>query len=143
MIILDTNVVSEPLRPSADPSVRAWLDQQIVETLFLTTISLAELQCGVAALPDGTRRTGLEKAFHGRIRALFGDRILPFDETAAGAYAVIRSRAKTAGRAIAAADGYIAATAAARGFAVATRDVAPFEAAGVTVVNPLDFTAPD
>ncbi|HZZ88861.1 MAG TPA: PIN domain-containing protein [Caulobacteraceae bacterium] len=134
--MLDTNVVSEPLRPAADPAVVAWLDQQHVETLYLAAISLAELRYGVAALPDGRRREGLGAALENRIVALFGDRLLPFDAAAANAYAVIRARAKAAGRAIGATDGYIAATAAARGFAVATRDTAPFEAAGLSVINP-------
>ncbi|MFX6759825.1 PIN domain-containing protein, partial [Acinetobacter baumannii] len=70
------------------------------------------------------------------ILALFGPRVLVFDSAAADAYAVIRARAKAAGRAIAAADGYVAATAAAHGYAVATRDTGPFESAGLTVINP-------
>ena len=136
MIILDTNVISEPLRPAGAPAVSAWLDRQDIETLFLTTISLAELRYGVAALPDGRRKAGLSEAIDGLILGLFGSRILPFDTKAAAAYAIIRARAKAAGKAIAAADGYIAAIAAARGFAVATRDTAPFEAAGVPVIDP-------
>ncbi len=136
MIVLDTNVVSEPLRPAANPAVLAWLDEQNIETLFLTTISLAELRYGVAALPDGRRKDGLGSALENRILALFGSRLLPFDSAAADAYALIRARAKAAGEAIAAADGYIAATAAAHGFAVATRDTAPFEVAGLATINP-------
>jgi toxin FitB len=136
MIILDTNVVSEPLKPSAEPAVLAWLDQQNIETLFLATISLAELRFGVAALPDGKRKEGLKAALGERVFALFGSRILVFDMAAADAYGVIRARAKAAGKAIGVADGYIAAIAAAHGFAVATRDTAPFEAAGVPVYNP-------
>ncbi|QEL23477.1 type II toxin-antitoxin system VapC family toxin [Bosea sp. F3-2] len=136
MIVLDTNVISEPLRPAGEPAVLAWLDQQNIETLFLTTISLAELRYGVAALPDGRRKEGLGAALERRIIVLFGPRILPFDSDAADAYALIRTRAKAAGRAIGAADGYIAATAAAHGFTVATRDTGPFEAAGLPVINP-------
>ena len=136
MIVLDTNVVSEPLKSAGDPAVLAWLDQQSIETLFLSTISLAELRYGVAALPDGRRKDGLGAALESRVVSLFGPRLLPFDSAAADAYARIRSHAKAAGKAIAAADGYIAATAAAHGFAVATRDTGPFEAAGVSVINP-------
>jgi predicted nucleic acid-binding protein len=136
MIVLDTNVVSEPLKPLGEPAVLAWLDQQNIETLFLTTISLAELRYGVAALPDGRRKEGLGAALESRVIALFAPRVLSFDSAAAGAYALIRARAKAAGKAIAAADGYIAATAAAHGFTVATRDTGPFEAAGVPVINP-------
>lgn len=135
MIILDTNVVSEPLRPAPEPAVLAWLDQQAVETLFLSTISLAELRYGVAALPNGRRKDGLHAGMD-RIVALFGPRVLSFDAAAADAYAVIRARARAAGKAIAATDGYIAATAAAHGFSVATRDTGPFEIAGVPVINP-------
>lgn len=136
MIILDTNVVSEPLRAAAEPAVLTWLDRQAIETLFLTTISLAALRYGVAALPVGRRPDGLGAALDDRILALFGPRVLSFDIAAAEAYAVIRARAKAAGRAIGAADGYIAAIATAHGFTVATRDTAPFVAAGVPVINP-------
>lgn len=136
MIVLDTNVVSEPLRAAAAPAVIAWLDRQNIETLFLSTISLAELRYGVAALPEGRRKDGLKAALEERIFALFGPRVLAFDTAAADAYAVIRARARAAGKTIGASDGYIAATAAAHGFAVATRDTGPFEAAGVPVINP-------
>ena len=139
MIVLDTNVVSEPLRPAADPAVLAWLDDQAIETLFLATISLAELRYGVAALPDGRRKQGIGAALETRVIALFGQRILSFDTAAADAYALIRARAKAAGKEISAADGYIAATASARGFRVATRDTAPFAAAGLPVINPWDY----
>jgi predicted nucleic acid-binding protein len=136
MIMLDTNVVSEPLRAVASPAVTAWLDRQNIETLSLSTISLAELRYGVAALPEGRRKDGLRAALEERIFSLFGSRILAFDTAAADAYAVIRARARTAGKTIGASDGYIAATAAANGLAVATRDTDPFEAAGVLVINP-------
>jgi toxin FitB len=136
VIVLDTNVVSEPLRPAASPSVLAWLDQQNIETLFLSAISLAELRYGVAALPEGRRKAGLRAALEGRIVALFGPRILAFDAAAADAYAIIRARARAAGKTIGATDGYIAATASAHRFAVATRDTSPFEVAGLPVINP-------
>lgn len=136
MIVLDTNVVSEPLKAAASSAVIIWLDQQNVETLFLSTISLAELRYGVAALPGGRRKDGLRAALEERIFSLFGSRILAFDTAAADAYAVIRARARAAGKTVGASDGYIAATAAAHSFAVATRDTGPFEAAGVPVINP-------
>lgn len=136
MIILDTNVVSEPLKLNADPNVLTWLDRQVVATLFLTAISLAELRYGIAVLPNGKKKNGLKKAMEERIIPLFANRILSFDENAAKVYAHIRSNARTAGKAIAATDGYIAAIAAAHGFRIATRDVAPFKAAKVPVINP-------
>ena len=136
MIVLDTNVVSEPFRPSPEPMVLEWLDRQNIETLFLSAISLAELRYGVSALPHGKRKDGLSKALEDRIMGWFAGRILDFDESAASAYATIRAHARRVGKPIGATDGYIAATAAARGFAVATRDAAAFEAAGIRVIDP-------
>jgi toxin FitB len=136
LIILDTNVISEPVRPTPDPAVLSWLDAQDVETLFLAAISVAELRHGVTTLPDGKRRKTLALALEERILPLFNGRVLPFDNPASAAYATIRVRARKAGVAISAADGYIAATAAAHGFAIATRDGGPFGAAGVAVINP-------
>lgn len=136
MILLDTNVVSEPLRPGADPNVLAWLDAQVFETLYLSAISLAELRFGIAALPDGKRKETLHARVEKSIVPLFGERILPFDTAASGAYAALRARARAAGRAIGTVDGFIAAIAAAKGFAVATRDSGPFEAAGLGVIDP-------
>lgn len=136
MILLDTNVVSEPLRTAPDPLVLAWLDGQAIETLYLSAISLAELRFGIAVLPAGRRRDTLLSGLEQRVLPLFTGRILAFDGAAALAYAELRAQARAAGRAIAATDGYIAAIAAARAFSVATRDVLPFEAAGVPVINP-------
>jgi hypothetical protein len=136
MIILDTNVVSEGLRVSPEPSVVEWLDAQDAETLFLTTISLAELRYGVAVLAEGKRKDALSVALESRLVALFKGRLLSFDVDSSAAYARVRAKAKSKGYAIGAADGYIAGIAAARGFTVATRDAAPFEMAGVTVINP-------
>ena len=136
MILLDTNVVSEPLRRTSDPSVLAWLDAQNVETLYLSAISLAELRFGVAALPDGKRKETLHNRLEDRVIALFAGRILPFDATASDAYAVLRAAARATGKAIGVVDGYIAATARVHRLAVATRDTAPFAAAGLKVVNP-------
>ena len=138
MIILDTNVVSEPLRQTPSPAVLTWLDGQSFETLFLTTISLAELRFGLAALPEGRRKRGLTQALETRLVEIFGSRILPFDTAAASAYGAIRMRAKSIGRAIGVSDGYIAAIAVAHSCSIATRDNSPFDAAGVRVVNPWD-----
>ena len=136
MILLDTNVVSEPLKLSADAAVLTWIDAQLVETLFLSTISLAELRFGIAALPPGKRRDTLQTSLEQRILPLFVGRILPFDAAASEAYAVLRARARVGGKAISSADGYIAATAMTHCLVVATRDTSPFEAAGLTVINP-------
>ena len=136
MILLDTNVISEPLKLTGDASVLSWIDAQIIETLYLSAISLAELRFGMAVLPPGKRKDTLQSSFEQRILPLFAGRILPFDTAASEAYAMLRAQARQEGKAIAAADGYIAATAKAHGLMVATRDTAPFEAAGLTVINP-------
>jgi predicted nucleic acid-binding protein len=136
MILLDTNVVSEPLKLTGDVGVLTWLDAQTIETLYLSTISLAELRFGIAALAPGKRRDTLHTSLEQRILPLFVGRILAFDAAASEAYAVLRARARAQGKAIAPADGYIAATAASHGLIVATRDTYPFEAAGLTVINP-------
>lgn len=136
MIIVDTNVISEPLRPAPDPHVVAWLDEQVVETLFLTAITVAEVRFGIASLPRGKRRRELERRVEDEVLPLFADRVLAFDEPASAAYAQIRARARAEGRAIGTTDAYIAAIARALGHAVATRDTAPFEAAKVAVINP-------
>lgn len=136
MILLDTNVISEPLKASGEMNVLLWVDTQIIETLYLSTITLAELRFGIAVLPDGQRRDTLYTRFEQHVLPLFAGRILPFDDAASKAYAALRASARAAGRAIAPADGYIAGIALAHGFTVATRDIAPFEAAGLTVINP-------
>src|SRR5450830_1464402 len=136
MILLDTNVVSELLKATGNTNVLAWIDAQIIETLYLSTISLAELRFGIAVLPEGKRRDTLHSSLEQRILPLFAGRILPFDDAASQSYAALRARARVAGQAIAPADGYIAAIAATHGFAVATRDTSPFDAAGLVVINP-------
>ncbi|MBK6999755.1 MAG: PIN domain-containing protein [Rhodoferax sp.] len=98
-------------------------------------MSLAELRFGIAALPEGKRRDALHASLAQRVLPLFAGRILTFDDPASQSYATLRARARAAGQAIAAADGYIAAIAAAHGLAVATRDTSPFEAAGLSVIN--------
>jgi len=141
MILLDTNIISEPLKTAGNANVLAWIDEQIIETLYLSTISLAELRFGIAALPEGKRRDTLHFSLEQRVLPLFAGRILPFDDPASQSYAILRSQARTAGLAIAPADGYIAAIAATHGFAVATRDTSPFDAAGLTVINPWTWQA--
>ncbi|OWV78089.1 plasmid stability protein StbB [Rhizobium sp. R635] len=136
MILVDTNVISEPWKPTPDPRVLAWIDAQAIETLYLSAVTIAELRFGIAALPAGKRRTTLHDRLEGDVLPLFEGRVLPFDLSASQAYAALMAQAKAAGRAVGKADGYIAATAAARGLTVATHDTAPFEAAGVPMINP-------
>jgi predicted nucleic acid-binding protein len=135
LILLDTNVVSEAMRPGPNPAVLAWLDEQAAETLYLTSITLAELLFGIGTVPAGRRKDALAQTLDGLLE-LFGDRVLAFDTDAARRYAEVAVAARAAGKGFSTADGYIAAIAAAHGFSVATRDVDPFRAAGVEVINP-------
>lgn len=135
MIVLDTNVISEAMRPEPHPAVRAWLNDQAAETLYLSSVTLAELLFGVAALPAGKRKEMLAQAVDG-LMGLFRGRVLPFDADAARHYAELAMTARSAGRGFPTPDGYIAAIAVSRGFIVASRDTAPYEAASVTVINP-------
>jgi predicted nucleic acid-binding protein len=139
VILLDTNVVSEPLKAFGNKNVLAWLDAQVVETLYLSTISLAELRFGIAVLPEGKRRNTLRDHLELRVLPLFAVRILSFDDQASQEYATLRSYARAAGKTIAPADGYIAGIAATHGFAVATRDTLPFKAAGLVVIDPWEW----
>jgi predicted nucleic acid-binding protein len=110
VILVDTNVVSEPMKTRGDKRVVAWLDRQRIETLFISTITVSEILFGVAALPAGRRRGKLNETFEREIERLFESRPM--------------------------ADGQIAAIAAANRLSVATRDEPPFRAAGVKTVNP-------
>lgn len=136
MILLDTNVISEPWKPSPDDAVIAWLDAQAVETMFISAISVAELRFGIGAMPAGRRQSILRDRLEGEVLVLFAGRILPFGIATSQCYAQLMVRARLSGRAIGTADGYIAATAAESGLTVATRDTSPFEAAGLKVIDP-------
>jgi toxin FitB len=136
MILIDTNVISEMWRAEPNPQVLTWLDAQAVETLFLSTITVAELRFGLAAMPDGKRRASFQSRLETDVLPTFEGRVLPFDLDASKAYGDLMARARETGRAIGTADGYIAATAHARGLAMASRDTSPFEAAGLKTINP-------
>ena len=139
MILLDTNVVSEAMKPEPHPSVRDWLDAQAAETLFLSSVTIAELLFGIGALSAGRRKDKLMERMEGMLD-LFAGRILPFDTPAARRYADLAVRARAAGRGYPTPDGYIAAIAAAHGFKVASRDASAFNAAGLTVIDPWTAT---
>ena len=136
MILLDTNLISEPLRPAPDPAVIAWIDAQPVQTLFLSAVTVAELRSGIASLPAGKRRDALRERIETQVLPLFTGRVLAFDLAATQPYADLLAKAKSKGQAIALSDAYIAAIALAHGMSVATRDAAPFKTAGVAVINP-------
>ena len=135
MIILDTNVVSEPLRPRPSREVAEWLAGQDSDDLFITTITQAEMLAGVEGLPHGPRRKKLGSAVQ-HVLHLFTGRILPFDEDAAGAFPVIVSGRVKLGRPVSNFDALIASIARSRGAALATRDISGFEYCGIRIVNP-------
>jgi predicted nucleic acid-binding protein len=136
MIVLDTNVLSELLRPVPAPEVEAWLSAQDGAAIFFTTMGEAELRHGVAILPAGRRRNALSAAIEGILEEDFRDRILPFDRAAARAYAAIAADRRAAGRPISQFDCQIAAIARANGAAVATRNVGDFYGCGISVIDP-------
>ncbi len=137
MIILDTNVVSEPMRPAPDERVLRWLAAQDASTLFLTAVTEAELRTGLALLPAGKRREALTAALEAVLTQDFAGRVLPFEGGAAArAYAAIQAERREAGRPIAMADAMIGAIARSRGMRVATRNTGDFAGTGVELVNP-------
>lgn len=138
MIILDTNVVSEPLKPKPEAAVIHWLNAQEPQTLYLTTINLAELLAGIEIMPAGRKRTALKAALDDTIMPLFEGRILLFDNKAAEAFAKINAKVQSAGGTISFTDCAIAAIAQANGFALATRNVRDFKKAGIEMMNPWD-----
>ena len=134
MILLDTNVLSEPLKPHPAPAVIAWLDDQTVDQLCISAVTVMEMLDGAARLDVGVRRLRLEEAINSLIARF---RCLAFDDFAARSYAQMAERARRAGHTISMGDAQIAAIAHANGIeAVATRDAGPFEAMGLQVLNP-------
>lgn len=142
MIVLDTNVVSELLRPAPAAQVEAWLAAQDGATVYFTAVGEAELRHGLALLPAGARRNALSRAVEGILDEDFRDRILSFDREAALAYAAIAAKRRAAGRPISQFDCQIAAIARAQDAAVATRNVNDFNGCGIVVINPWDHAAP-
>ncbi|NDW06037.1 type II toxin-antitoxin system VapC family toxin [Jiella pacifica] len=136
MIILDTNVISEVMRPLPERRVVDWLDQQNMDAVFLTAISEAELQYGIAIMPRGRRKNLLAESLEATLVEDFGGRILPFDSKAAQAYAFLRAKRRATGRPIKEMDTQIAAIAATRGAEIATRNVRDFDDCGITIFNP-------
>ncbi len=140
MIILDTNVISEVAKSNSSPSVLAWLDRQAEDALYLTTVTIAEISAGVHKLDAGRRRDDLERRLKDTVE-LFSDRLLTFDLCAALLFGEVLAVGRRQGRAIGILDGLVAAIAVHSKAAVATRDVSPFEAAGIEVINPWEANA--
>ncbi len=136
MVVLDTNVLSELMRPASDSVIASWAAERATSSLHLTAVSEAELRFGLAIMPPGRRRDGLAEGLERMLRIGFADRILPFDSAAASAYAEIAAARRAMGRPIPEADCQIAAIARSRAMAVATRNVRDFSDTGVEVIDP-------
>ena len=139
MILLDTNVISEQFRAVPNVAVIAWLNRQPLETLYLASMTVAELRAGAALMPVGKRRTVLSDSIEHQVLPIFVGRVLSFDVACTHAYAGVLAAVRKAGSGSEAADAVIAAIALNSGFSVATRDVSPFQAAGIKVINPWDY----
>ncbi|MCU1528012.1 MAG: type toxin-antitoxin system VapC family toxin [Frondihabitans sp.] len=142
MILLDTNVVSEMMRPRPDPGVLAWLDAQDRAELHLAAMTAAELLQGVFALAKGRRARELIDAVGGLLDVEFRDRILPFDADSALEYAHLMVRRSRRGRPMPPVDGVIAATALSRYATVATRNIRDFEGVGLDLIDPWSDRGP-
>jgi toxin FitB len=135
MIVLDTNVVSELMRPSPAEVVLAWLRQRDSAELFTTAITVAEVRYGIARLPDGQRKDDLLRAAD-EIFGAFPDQVLPFDAVAAAAYTEVVAQRERIGKPIDGFDGQIASICHAHGALLATRNVKDFHETGVALADP-------
>jgi toxin FitB len=137
VIVIDTNVLSELAKPTADPAVIAWANAQPIEDLYTTAVTEAEMLFGLACMPVGRRQDGLRRAFETAFSALLAGRVLSFDRAAARAYADLAAERRRQGRPVQGADLQIAAIARVRGARViATRNTRDFDECGVPLINP-------
>ncbi len=136
MLILDTNVISEFMRPTPDADVARWLGAQPLDRLAITAVTVAEILYGLDVMPDGRRKADLLDRFAVMLRRAFASTVIPFEDAAAVAYAGIRGDRERAGRPISVNDAMIAAIARAHGATIATRNVADFQNCGIAVFNP-------
>jgi predicted nucleic acid-binding protein len=136
MIILDTNVISEVFKPEPAPEVLAWLQQQDDELVFTTAITRGELLYGLNIMAQGKRRdtlvSGLQRIFAVRFTGL----VLPYDEAAADAYALILAQRRIMGRPTGMSDAMIAGITHSRGATLATRNTRDFGGCGIDLVDP-------
>jgi hypothetical protein len=135
--LLDTNVLSELMRPAPDPRVQGWADRLPHIAFCTAAVVAAELRFGVALLPTGERRRRISRAVDGLLRDVLGGRVLPFDVKSARHYAAFRAARQEAGRPVSVQDAMVAATAIAHGVeAIVTRNIADFEGCGLPLVDP-------
>ncbi|HKD85710.1 MAG TPA: type II toxin-antitoxin system VapC family toxin [Terriglobales bacterium] len=136
MIVLDTNVLSELMRPAPSAQVSAWAARQAAAELFTTAITEAEIFYGIELVSKGKRRDGLLSAAEALFNETFANRVLGFDSSAAQAYAQILAHCRRIGKPIAHADAQIAAIAYIHKAPLATRNISHFEACGISLINP-------
>lgn len=136
MIILDTNIISEIMRPAPEARVRAWLRKQPLNLLATTAITVGEIRYGLGRMPTGRRKRHLQERFQSFLACGFSNRILAFDADAAEAYSIIVVEREQVGQPIDAFDAMIAAIAQTNSASVATQDVTGFEGCGVVIINP-------
>ena len=136
MILLDTNVISELMRPQPDATVLAWADDLDPEAVAITAMNEAEILHGLARLPEGRRRQQLQQSWDALAAELFAGRIWPFTSEAAHWYAEVLCRRERLARPMATADAVIAATALAHGVPLATRNIDDFAGIGLELINP-------
>lgn len=134
--LLDTHVLSELLRAAPAPAVLSWFSARAAGSLFVSTVTQAEMLLGARLLPAGRRRQQLQQALDTMFSEDFGTRLLPFDADAAVAYAEVVARRRSAGRPVSQFDAQIAAIAISRECTLATRNVGDFEGCGVEVLDP-------
>jgi len=135
-ILLDTNVISEPQKPLQSAAVERFLRDTPEESLFLSIITIAELYRGVALMTEGRRRTRLSEWVAAELPERFGDRLLPITTSIAALWGDVMAQSRSNGLNVSVMDGFLAATAAAHGLAIATRNVRHFTGLGLTVIDP-------
>ena len=136
MIVLDTNVLSEALRPSPEPSILEWLTRRPRTSLFTTTVTQGEVLYGIRLLADGKRRRALWDAAKKIFSEEFAGQVLSFDSDAADMYAEIAASRRMVGKPISQFDAMIAAMARSRGANLATRNAKDFDDCGIEIVDP-------
>jgi len=135
-MLLDTNVVSELMRPAPEAAVLSWINRQAADTLWLNSVVVSELLYGIARLPDGKRRAQLAQTVQAMLGEDFSGRVLPFDLDAAVVYADLVAMRERQGLAIDIADAQIAAMCLAHGATLVTRNTKHFDGLGLTLINP-------
>ncbi|WPD23318.1 MAG: type II toxin-antitoxin system VapC family toxin [Candidatus Electrothrix scaldis] len=136
MILLDTNILSEPMRPSPNEQVISWLDEQIVTDLFICAVTKAEIELGIALLPEGRRKKALFSAAQ-ELFSKFSERCLAFGAAEASIYAAVIANTRAKGETMSVEDAMIAAVALSYDFTLATRDIKDFNGIDdISLINP-------